>query len=76
MRAWQFEQATELLDAADRALDDRDAVRAPRPTAELTVPRALEAAFEGDAGFAAAAAEAEAELMTIEAYRPGPRTRD
>ena len=25
MRAWQFEQATELLDAADGALDDRDA---------------------------------------------------
>ena len=68
MRAWQFEQATELLDAADGALDDRDAVTSAAADAGLTAPRSIEAAFEGEAGFAAAAAEADAELMTIEAY--------
>ena len=73
LRAWQFEQATELLEAADRALDDRAAVEAAAAGVQLTVPRALEAAFESDAGFAAAAAEADAELVTIDAYR---RARD
>jgi hypothetical protein len=69
MRAWQFEQATELLDAADRALDDRDAVMSAAAAANLSVPHALEAAFESDTGFAAAAAEADAQLVTIDAYR-------
>ena len=68
MRAWQFEQATELLDAADRTLDAREAVVAAAAAAGLSVPRALEAAFEGEAGFAVAAAEADAELLTIDAY--------
>jgi hypothetical protein len=68
MRAWQFEQATELLGAADAALDDREAVTTAAAHAGLRAPRTLETAFEGDAGFAAAAAEADAELMTIEAY--------
>jgi hypothetical protein len=73
MRAWQFEQATELLESADVALDDRDAVTAAADGAKLSLPRALEAAFESDAGFAAAAAEADAELLTIDAYA---RARD
>jgi hypothetical protein len=73
MRAWQFEQATELLESADLALDDRDAVTAAADGAKLSLPRALEAAFESDAGFAAAAAEADAELLTIDAYA---RARD
>lgn len=73
MRAWQFAQATELLEAADRALDDRDAVQAAADGTKLSVPRALETAFESDAGFAAAAAEADAELLTIDSYR---RARD
>jgi hypothetical protein len=68
MRAWQFEQATELLSAADRALDNRDAVMSAAAAAKLSMPRALEAAFESDTGFAAAAAEADAELLTIDAY--------
>lgn len=68
MRAWQFGQATELLDAADGALDDRDAILAAAKGAQLSVPRALEAAFGSDAGFPAAATEADAELLTIEAY--------
>ena len=78
MRAWQFEQARELLTAADRALDDRDAVASAASAAGLHVPRALEAEFEGNRGFAAAAAEADAQLATIAALqqaraaRPGP----
>jgi hypothetical protein len=68
MRAWQFDQATELLDAADRALDDRDAVMSAAADAGLAVPRALETTFEGPNGFAAAASEADAELITIEAF--------
>lgn len=73
MRAWQFKGATDLLDAANRALDDRDAVVTAAADAKLSVPRALKAAFESEAGFAAAATEADAELMTIDAYT---RARD
>jgi hypothetical protein len=68
MRAWQFDQATELLTAANSALDARDKVLGRASAANLTVPRALEAAFEGDRGFAAASGEADAELAAIEAY--------
>jgi hypothetical protein len=68
MRAWQFEQATQLLTAAKHALDDRDEVFANASAAGLTVPRALEATFEGEHGFAAASLEAAAELSTIKAY--------
>ena len=76
MRAWQFDQATELLTAADRALDDRDEVFAKASAADLVVPRALEAAFEGDRGFAAASAEAEAQLAAIRAYAQAMAVRE
>ena len=76
MRAWQFDEATELIAAADRALDARDEVLAKASAAGLTVPSALEATFEGDRGFAAASAEAEAELTTISAYRQALSVRD
>jgi hypothetical protein len=68
MRAWQFEQATELMDAASSSLDDRDSVTSAAANAGLSVPRALEAAFEGNGGFAQAAAEADAEQTAIDAY--------
>lgn len=76
MRAWQFDQATELMTAANRALDDRDQVYANASAADLTVPRALQAAFEGDRGFAAASAEAEAELTAIRAYDQAMAVRE
>ena len=76
MRAWQFDQATELLVAADRALDDRDEVAARASAAGLEVPRALQAAFEGDRGFAAASSEAESELATIRAYGAAVAARE
>jgi hypothetical protein len=78
MRAWRFDQATELLTTADAALDARDEVFAKASAADLTVPGALEAVFEGDHGFAAASAEADAELATISAYvmASGARPKD
>jgi hypothetical protein len=65
LRAWQFDEAGQLLDAADRALDDRDEVASAATAAGLTAPGTLQATFEGDGGFAATAAEADAELATI-----------
>jgi len=76
MRSWQFGQATELLTAADRALDDRNEVLAKASAAKLTVPRALEAAFEGNHGFASVSTEAEAELATIRAYSEAAASRE
>jgi hypothetical protein len=75
MRAWQFDEATQLLDAADRALDDRDAVTAAATAAGLTAPGTLRTAFEGVAGFSAASGEADAELATIGAYGTAVATR-
>lgn len=75
LRSWQFEQATELLDAADLALDDRDAVVTAARAAGLTVPGSLRAAFEGPRGFAAASAEADAQLHAIDAYQAAAASR-
>jgi len=75
LRAWQFDQATELLDGADAALDARDRVLDATAGAGLTPPPTMQAAFEGPRGFAAAAAEAEAELAAIDAYRQAVATR-
>jgi hypothetical protein len=75
MRAWQFAEATQLLDAADRALDDRDSVTAAATAAGLAVPRTLRAAFEGEAGFSGVTAEADAEIATIGAYQTAAAAR-
>jgi hypothetical protein len=75
MRAWQFDQATELLDAADRVLDARDEVAAAAADADLAVPVAVRATFEGNGNFAAAASEADAELLAIAAYEAAVATR-
>jgi hypothetical protein len=69
LRVWQYGQATELFDAANRALDDRDAVAAAATSAGLSVPSAMQTDFEGAQGFAAASAEADAEMAAIAAYR-------
>ncbi len=73
--AWQYGQATELLDAASRALDDRDAVGAAAAAAGLTPPPTMQLDFEGPRGFAAASAEAEAELAAIAADRAAAGAR-
>ncbi len=84
LRVWQFDQASELLDGASTALDDRDTVAAAATAAGLTTPTTMAIDFSGQRGFAATSAEAEAELATIAAYRradaarpadPGPIVR-
>ncbi len=75
LRAWQYDQVTELLDGATTALDDRDAVLTAAADARLTAPPTMETDFEGRRGFAAASAEAEAELAAIAAYRDAATTR-
>ena len=74
LRAWQFDQATELLDGATTALDDRDAVLSAAAGAGLTSSATMQADFEGPRGFAAASAEADAELAAIAAYRDAAAT--
>jgi hypothetical protein len=68
MRAWQFEDATDLLDGAAAALEQREAVEAAAADAGLIAPDALRTAFEDDDGFDDALAEADAELAAIDAY--------
>jgi len=75
LRVWQFGQATELMDSAARALDDRDAVAASASAAGLMPPTTMRADFEGPRGFAAASAEADAELAAIVAYSTADAAR-
>jgi hypothetical protein len=75
LRVWQFEQADQLFDSAERALDDRDAVTAAATAAGLTTPTTMQTDFEGPRGFAAASAEADAELAAIAAYREASEAR-
>jgi len=81
LRAWQFGQATELLGDARRALAARAELETGARNAGLELPTTLRTAFEGDAGFDTAFAEAEAEKSAIVAYataagrridQPGP----
>jgi hypothetical protein len=80
LRAWRFDDARALLDAANGVLDQRDQLAAAAAAAGLPVPRDLEVAFEGDAGLAAAATEGAAELATVaeinQAAAARPRTDD
>jgi hypothetical protein len=75
LRVWQYDQASELLDSATAALDDRDAVLDAAAGAGLTTPSTMQTDFEGPRGFAAASAEAEAELAAIAAYRAAAATK-
>jgi hypothetical protein len=68
MRAWQFEDATDLLDGAAAALEQREAVESAAADAGLIAPDALRTAFEDDDGFDDALAEADAELAAMDAY--------
>jgi len=75
LRVWQYGQATELFASANRALDDRDTVLAAAGSAGLAVPSTMETDFEGPRGFAAASAEADAEMAAISAYRDAAAAR-
>ncbi len=65
MRAWQFEEATALLDGAQAAIDARAEVTAAAARAGLIAPDGLRLAFEDRDGFEDAAAEATAQLDVI-----------
>ncbi len=65
LRAWQFETASALLADAAELLDRRAALESAAAAADLRLPSRLETAFESDAGFEAANAEADAEEAAI-----------
>ena len=68
LRAWQFDEATRLLDGADVILGQRAAIQAAAAAAGLTPPDTLRDAFELPDGFAVASVEAAAELDAIARY--------
>jgi len=65
MRTWQFDTALQLILDAEGVLRQRDLVVASAAAAGLTLPDALRRTFEGDDGFALAAAEAATELAVM-----------
>lgn len=75
MRAWRFDAATELLTTADGVLDQRDRLVASAAGAGLTLPDTLRQVFEGAGGLEAAAAEANAEQLTVDAITAAERAR-
>jgi hypothetical protein len=75
LRVWRYAELHQLLDAASKALDARETVAAAASAAGLTVPSAMQTAFEGPRGFVAASAEASAELSAIDAYRAAVAAR-
>ena len=68
LRAWQFDDATALLDGADAALDARSEIDAAAANAGLEVPIGLRLAFEDSDGFDDAVAEADAQRAAISRY--------
>jgi hypothetical protein len=68
MRAWRFDEGTQLMDSAAAVLELRGRVESAAVDAGLTAPLALREAFEDDDGFDDAMAEGGAELQAIEHY--------
>ena len=68
LRAWQFGSANEQLGAAERLLEQRDAIQAAAASSGLTLPDSLREAFELPDGFVSANEEARAQLDTIHRY--------
>lgn len=75
LRAWQFDAANQLMDDATALLRQRAAVGEAAAAVGLAPPGALRVAFEGGDGFAAAAAEAAAELAAIGQIRAAEAAR-
>ncbi len=69
MRAWQFDDATILLDGAATVLAGRASVAAAAEAAGLEPPGTLRVSFEDDDGFDDATAEIEGELEVIDRYQ-------
>jgi hypothetical protein len=74
MRMWQFDVATQEITAAEAVLAQRGQLQAAATQAGVTLPTTLETVFHGDGGITAAAAEASAELSTIEAIQQAAAT--
>lgn len=68
MRAWRFDQATNLLDDAATVLDERTTIATKAAASGLTVPDTLRTAFESPDGFVSATLEARGELEAIVHY--------
>jgi hypothetical protein len=75
LRAWRFEQVGAMLGDAEALIARRAELEEAAAAAGLRLPTRLEAAFEGDAGFAAATAEADAEAATIDALAAAAAAR-
>jgi hypothetical protein len=75
MSAWQFDAAEGLMGQAGQVLDKRAAIVAAATAAGLAPPSTLQRAFESDAGFPAASAEADTELRTIGVIRDAAAAR-
>jgi hypothetical protein len=75
MRAWQFDVAEQGITDARGVLRQRAALQREASRAGLILPASLEAAFEGNGGLAAAAAEASAELATVGALEAAQGTQ-
>jgi len=75
MRAWQFDDAMHQLSDARAVLRQRAALEREAEAAGVTLPAALETAFEGSGGLAPALAEAAAELATVGAIERAERQR-
>lgn len=75
MSAWQFDAAEGLMTQAGQVLDKRTAIVTAASASGLTPPATLQTAFESDAGFPAASAEADAELRTIGVIRDAAAAR-
>ena len=67
LRGWQFDQATQLMTDAKAVLARRTQLEAAARGAGVQLPNRLETAFESMDGVAAANAEADAEVATMEA---------
>lgn len=65
MSSWQFSDAEAEIGVASSVLADRGQIAALAGALGLTPPRALQAAFEGGGGIAAARNEATAELKVL-----------
>jgi hypothetical protein len=75
MRAWQFDEATMMLDAAEATLDARADLEIQANGAGLRLPTTLRATFEDADGFDDASAEAATELAAIDRYKAAVAAR-
>jgi hypothetical protein len=66
MRAWQFDEAMDLLEGAQAVLDRRVFLEEQARAAGLQLSPRLELAFESDAGFDVALSEADAQAQVME----------